>query len=185
VVRTAETLQAEHNGVLTVLDQLERAVAAAEQGMPLPPDVFSDIREFFVVFVDQCHHTKEETVLFPALGERGAGLASRLEDEHGAGRALAARYADAVDAYAASPASAADLAAAARAYAAFLRRHIDLETIELLPLVGSLPTDQDAAVAEAFDRIEEEELGPGTHERLHAMIDTLAPRVDAAIATAG
>lgn len=183
-MRTAETLQAEHNGVLTVLDQLERAVAAADQGTPLPPDVFADIREFFVVFVDHCHHTKEEKVLFPALGEQGAALASRLEEEHDAGRSLAARYAAAVDAYAASPAAAHELAAAARAYAEFLRGHIALETDQLVPLAAGLPADQDAVVVEAFDRIEEEELGPGTHERLHAMIETLAPRVDAALAAA-
>lgn len=184
-MNTVATLQAEHNGVLAVLEQLERAIAAAEDGTPVPPDVFIDIREFFAIFVDQCHHTKEEKALFPALGERGAELANRLEAEHSAGRALAARFAAAVDAYAASPGAAAQLAAAARAYDDFLRRHIDLETVELLPLAERLPAGEDAAVAEAFDRIEQEELGPGTHERLHAMIDTLAPRIDAAIAAAG
>src|SRR5262245_24317508 len=44
-----EVLCEEHEGVLTVLNQLERAMSAAERGVPIPADIFGDIQEFFLV----------------------------------------------------------------------------------------------------------------------------------------
>jgi hemerythrin-like domain-containing protein len=166
--------------VLTVLDQLERAVDAAEPGAKVPADIFRDIQEFFVVFVDRCHHAKEEAELFPRLEAHGSGtLARRLEEEHTLGRQLAAAYGQAVDAYTPGQiTTAARLASAARAYADFLREHIELETRELFPAVEATLTQQDDALAEAFERIEVERIGPGTHERLHHMIEGLSVRID-------
>ncbi len=180
--RTVQTLQDEHNGVLTVLEQLDRAVAAAEGDIAVPPAIFADIQEFFKTFVDRCHHSKEERVLFPALGDSGAGLQRRLEEQHATGCSLAGTYAQSVAAYSANEGDAVRrLADAARAYAAFLREHIDLETRELLPLVErTLSPASDESVTEAFERIEVEEIGEGTHERLHGMIGGLASRIDAA-----
>jgi hemerythrin-like domain-containing protein len=173
-------LHAEHEGVLAVLTQLERAVSAAEQGIPVPTDVFTDIGEFFSVFVDHCHHSKEEAVVFPRLAGSGQSeLAPHLEAEHGRGRALAAAYAAAVQAYApGDPVSGRALATAARAYAAFLREHIDEEDRELFPAMERTLATDDAALVVAFERIEEERIGPGTHERLHRLIDDLPGRID-------
>lgn len=181
-MQVTETLRAEHEGVLTVLAQLERAVSAAEAGRPIPCDVFADVQEFFAVFVDRCHHGKEEGELFPALGDAGQALQERLEEEHRGGRQLAAAYATAVERYRPGERrTAQELATAARAYAAFLQRHIAVENAELLPLVErTLSPERDHAVWEAFERLETERIGAGTHERLHGMISTLGPRIDAA-----
>jgi hypothetical protein len=43
------------------------------------------------------------------------------------------------------------------------------------------PATQDALVDAGFEAIEEQHIGPGTHERLHQMIGTLGPRIDAAV----
>jgi hemerythrin-like domain-containing protein len=180
-MQTTDTLRAEHEGVLLVLDQLERAVAAAERGAPLPTDVFRDIQEFFSVFVDRCHHGKEEAALFPRLMAHGlSAIAQRLEDEHTLGRRLAAAYGRAVAEYAPGQAtSGVRLAAAARAYAGFLREHIDLETRELFPAVEATLAEDDQVLTDAFERVEIERIGAGTHERLHGMLDGLAARIDA------
>ncbi len=179
-MQTTETLRAEHEGVLVVLEQLERAVAPAERGAALPADIFRDIPEFFSVFVDRCHHGKEEAELFPQLAARGSeAIAQRLEADHVLGRKLATDYGRAVDGYAAGePAAAADLARAARRYATFLREHIDLETRELFPAVEATLADNDRALYDAFERLEVERIGAGTHERLHSMIEGLGPRID-------
>jgi hemerythrin-like domain-containing protein len=178
-MRGVETLQDEHTGVLTVLTQLDRAVDAAERGLPVPAAIFSDIQEFFAVFVDRCHHTKEEQAVFPLLGPDGAALIERLEAEHDTGRRLARAYTDAVIDYAAEPAAAPGLARAARDYGAFLRRHIEIEATELFPLMArTLTAEEDDRLVREFDEIEEKQIGPGTHERLHGMIDSLAPRID-------
>lgn len=184
-MRTIDTLHAEHDGVLTVLEQLERAVAATEAGTAVPADVFCEIEEFFRVFVDRCHHGKEETSVFPALGAAGKPLVDKLEQDHGTGRTLARAYAAAVEGYRPTDQGTVHgLAVAARAYATFLRAHIALETAELFPLMErTFTADQDAALEQAFEEIEEQRIGPGTHERLHQMIGTLGPRIAAACGT--
>jgi hemerythrin-like domain-containing protein len=177
-MQTIETLKTEHDAVLGVLTHLEHAADAAGHGAPIPGDLFADVREFFAIFVDRCHHGKEESELFPRLTVAGAtALVRRLEDQHVEGRRLASDYAAAVEAYRPGDAgSGARLAAAVHAYADFLRAHIDLENRELLPATAALAA-QDRDLVEAFDRVEEERIGPGVHDRLHEMIDGLPARI--------
>lgn len=177
-MQAIDVLRAEHDGVLAVLASLEQAAGAAEQGQPVPDAVFRDMREFFEVFVDRCHHGKEEAGVFPRLVQRGATeLPRRLEAEHEQERGIAATFSAAVAQYRPGDAATArQLAASARAYADLLRRHIDLETRELFPAMETLAAD-DAALVEAFERIEEQRIGPGVHERFHTMIDELPARI--------
>lgn len=175
-----DILRAEHEGVLTVVAQLERAVAAAERGAAVPADVFTDIDDFFSVFVDHCHHTKEEREVFSRLaGNPAAATVQRaLVAEHQEGRRLAAAFAAATRAYQPREVvSAVQLATAARAYAGHLRSHIDRESRHLFPLMERWLQDDDGWLISAFDRLEEEEIGLGTHERLHGMIDGLDRRI--------
>ena len=157
-MQAVEVLQAEHNGVLAVLTELERATAAAERGASVPRDIFIDIQEFFSVFVDRCHHGKEEAELFPRLvGEADATIVQALAQEHNSGRQLAAAYGAVVRSYVPGDRwSGARLARASRDYAELLRVHIERETRELFPaMAGSLAAEDDRLVT-AFERIEEE-----------------------------
>ncbi len=175
-MEATKTLQTEHDAVLYVLDQLEHATAAAALGQPVPKDIFADMEEFFRVFVDRCHHGKEETVLFPRLG--GSQLALQLEDEHAENRELAQAYAAAVKAYVpGDAASGTALHEAAANYSAALAAHIAKENAELLPAVEATLAVHDDELTEEFERIETERIGAGTHERLHGMIETLEGRI--------
>src|SRR5579884_2611132 len=100
-MQSTQILRAEHDAVLGVLSQLEEAVALAEQGVPVPKDIFSDIQGFLAGFVDQCHHHKEESAVFTQLEAAPAGrqIAWQLTAEHESGRALAAVFAAAVAGY--------------------------------------------------------------------------------------
>jgi len=66
---------------------------------------------------------------------------------------------------------------AASEYSALLRSHIATENAELLPAIDRELAAEDDALVEAFERIETERIGAGTHERLHAMIETLPGRI--------
>ncbi len=183
-METTKTLQAEHNAVLHVLDQLEHAAEAAAGGQPVPANVFADIEEFFRVFVDRCHHGKEELVLFPKLMQ--TGLPAALEMQHEEGRQLAKAYALAAERYVAgSRASAVALQRAAADYEALLRSHIDMENAGLLPAIERDLSAQDQELADAFEQIETERIGAGTHERLHHMIETLAGRISPFLSASG
>ncbi len=173
------TLQTEHNAVLYVLDQLDRASTAAASGRAIPQAVFSDMEEFFRIFVTQCHHGKEESEVFPKLIAAGEPLPLQLEKEHEHGRQMEQAYARAVASYDAGNAGAgAALEQAAAAYSTFLRRHIATETAELFPAMERHLQPADHALSEAFERIEVERIGAGVHERLHGMIEGLGARID-------
>jgi hemerythrin-like domain-containing protein len=179
-MQATSVLRAEHDAVLVLLEQLERAGAAAERGAPVPGSVFLDIGTFFSVFVDRCHHGKEEAEIFPRLATAGrTELVQRLQAEHAAGRRLASAYADAARAYTPGDREAgARVAATARAYSAHLRQHIDEETVELLPALERTLAADDQELIAGFARIEKERIGPGTHERLHEVLEMLPDRID-------
>lgn len=179
-MRATEVLREEHDAVLVVLDALEQAVTAAEHGLLVPKSIFEDVEEFFTVFVDRCHHGKEEAAVFSQLdaASGNAGLIEQLETEHETGKRLAAAFRQALANY--SPgdiASARNLAAASRAYDGMLREHIEAENSELFVAMEQSLASEDEALVREFDRHEIEEIGEGTHERLHVMIDSLPLRI--------
>jgi hemerythrin-like domain-containing protein len=182
----AAVLRDEHTAIGTVLDYLEQACDAVTNGRAVDPEIFRDMLRFVTLFVGQCHHGKEEQILFPVLQEQASAVGldsvlTRLTSEHVEGTTLAGAFADAVSAYAdGEQAAGGSLVDSARAYAAYLRRHIAYENEYLLSRVAeAAPPATLAAAMTSFDRFEEEVMGAGTHEQLHRMIDTLGPRVRA------
>ena len=59
-------LRHEHDAILEALPVLERMAERAAQGQ-LPAEDAGEFLDFLRAFVDQCHHGKEEALLFPAL----------------------------------------------------------------------------------------------------------------------
>jgi hemerythrin-like domain-containing protein len=179
-MKSIETLRNEHNAVLFVLDSLGPALTAAEQGVPVPADIFTDVGRFFSIFVEQCHNGKEEGAVFARMpaSSTTTALTHQLEQEHENGKRLSAAYAAAVEKYTPGDiASAAEVAKAARAYGVALRAHIDEETSGLFTSMQESLSGEDDAMTAEFDRIELEEIGAGVHEEIHAMIDGLPPRI--------
>jgi hemerythrin-like domain-containing protein len=176
-------LRDEHAAITTVLGYLDRAGNALEQSRQVDPGIFHDILTFFTLFVGQCHHGKEEQILFPLLRHKSTAtdaVIGQLEKEHRQGVELADALATAVAGYAAHSLEAAGpLVAAARAYAPYLRRHIAYENEQLLAHLEQMGSPRALAAAlTSFDRFEDGVMGAGTHEQLHRMIDTLGPRLE-------
>ena len=97
-MKSIDTLRHEHDAVLLVLDHLEPALQAAEQGVPVPLDIFTDVGEFFTIFIDQCHSSKEESAVFARIPPsiEGTMMVQQLENEHATGKSLSAAYLAAV-----------------------------------------------------------------------------------------
>lgn len=173
------TLKTEHQAVCQVLNVLEKAVLRMEQTGEAPLNIFEDVLEFLTVFVDRCHHTKEEEVLFPLMGRSGlpaqGGPIAVMLNEHQQGRDLIARFRQGLEALKAGDATGpARLIEAAQSYSILLRQHIQKENQVLFVLADKMfdaATQQE--LYESFEEIETNKLGAGTHERLHAMIDRL------------
>ena len=67
----AEQLKEEHQGILLMLRILEKVAAKLGAKGKLDLKHLERIVEFFRVFVDKCHHGKEEDLLFPEMEKAG------------------------------------------------------------------------------------------------------------------
>jgi hemerythrin-like domain-containing protein len=67
---------------------------------------------------------------------------------------------------------------AARAYAELLGAHIQKENQVLFVMAEqALSPEEQEELSQAFEKVELEKLGAGTHERLHALMDKLCKEI--------
>lgn len=138
---------------------------------PLRRDDSDRLLEILRVFVDKCHHGKEERHFFKALEAHGmsqeSGPLAVLLNEHEQGRAQVQALAQAAPgAIRGEPQPSADYTHHAQSYVVLLRDHIRKENGVLFPMAERmLSEDDDARLFEAFAAIERDEIGEGAHER--------------------
>ncbi len=177
------TLRSEHEAILKMLGATEELARRAESGEQLPAAAVAGLLEFFRIFADQCHHGKEEELLFPLLEEKGlprqGGPLGVMLQEHDQGRGLIRDMRDAAAALeSGDPGASRRWAAAAQAYVFLLRAHIAKENNVLFVLAERLlSAEEQAGLAGAFDRLELEKMGAGTHERLHSSMKGLLEEI--------
>ena len=172
VVSATSILSGEHRVILQVLDVLEQVALVTLRDQRIPPEHATKILEVLRQFADHCHHGKEEDVLFPVLESisPGFGPIRVMMDEHITGRAAIASMSDAIAA-----SDAISFATAANAYVALLRTHIFKEDNILFRYAEQMLTpDQHEEILESYRRLEHDDLGDGTHQRLLGIADTLA-----------
>lgn len=176
-------LRDEHDAILRMLEATEEVARQLEAGRPVPVETLTGLLEFFRLFADRCHHGKEEELLFPLLEKKGlprqGGPVGVMLYEHDQGRALVQQMAEAAEAYGGGTTEAGSAwAQAALHYILLLRQHIDKENNVLFVMAEQLlsPAEQ-TELAAAFEKVEEEKMGAGTHERLHALMDKLTAEI--------
>ncbi|MCF8078748.1 MAG: hemerythrin domain-containing protein [Desulfobacterales bacterium] len=178
-MKATRELKNEHRGIEQMLQVLDAISAKLRLGEPLPAEHMDGIMEFLTVFVDTCHHGKEEEFLFPALEAAGVpregGPIGVMLSEHEQGRQLVARLKEWVAGYrSGDQQAAAGFQRVAREYVDLLNQHIAKEDTVLFPLADErLAAEQDAVLFEAFEQLERERIGAGKHEAFHALLDQL------------
>ena len=174
-----EILRDEHEAILRMLEATEQVARRMGSGERVEPQVLDNLLEFFRLFADRCHHSKEEDLLFPLLEKkgmpRGGGPIGVMLLEHDHARGLVGKMAASDKEYATGDAqSGLRWAAAAMDYVGLLREHIAKENQVLFVMAERMLTPaEQQELALAFEKIETEKMGAGTHERLHAMMDKL------------
>lgn len=178
-MKATNELKNEHQGIELMLRILQSVADKFERGEKVNTEHLDGILEFLSIFVDKCHHGKEEEFLFPALEDAGVlntgGPIGVMLSEHEQGRKLVARLKDAVTSY-----KTGDKRIAVRAqliineYAALLTQHIAKENTVLFPMADAkLDAAKDAELFKAFERLENERIGPGKHEHFHELLHRL------------
>lgn len=173
-------LKNEHEAVRLTLNILEKiGQQVAESNQISAPEHLDQLFEFFTIFVDRCHHGKEEELLFPALEKVGisreGGPIGVMLNEHQQGRDLIKKMKGLKDQILKGDAFAVEsLNESIAAYTRLLNFHIDKENNVLFPMaVRNLSEDRLQELKEGFDKIETEKIGIGKHEAFHSMLDEL------------
>lgn len=151
--------------VLTALERLTHKPAGESLGN------WQKALDFIRHFADECHHFKEEKVLFPALEARGipneGGPVGMMLMEHEEGRSYVRAMFAALDKIATGdPSAQAALCENAKQYLRLLREHIQKEDEILFRMADEVITaDEQRQLLKAFAIHEAEELGAGVHEK--------------------
>ncbi len=177
-MEATDTLMAEHRVIEGVLQALAAAADALERGQAVRPGFFTDGAAFAAGFADDCHHKKEEGVLFPTMIAHGvpeqAGPIPVMLAEHARGRQYIRELRAAAARLEAGEPAAGEVVAQARGYVMLLSQHIAKEDRILFPMAGKvIPANEQPAVSQAFEKVEHEEAGAGVHERYLALAAAL------------
>jgi hemerythrin-like domain-containing protein len=181
-MKPTDILSQEHRVIEQVLDCLERMADRAATEHTVDESAARQAIDFFRNFADHCHHAKEESHLFPAMEARGfprdCGPTGVMLREHELGRDYIRAAEEAV-----GPAASGDEQAtrrfvqAARQYIGLLREHIQKEDHCLFSMANQAFSDEDQhRLLEAFQRVEAQQMGLGTHEKFLKIADDLATR---------
>ncbi len=177
-----QILRQEHEGIMKMLVVAETAADQLERGKKVPAKTLAELLEFFQTFADQCHHGKEEELLFPALEAKGVlhsdGPIGVMLTDHERERALIKVLAQATSDYQAGLKGAArQWARAARSYIHLMRGNIYREDNVLFVIAeGLLRPDELDDLAEKFKKLEVERIGRGTHSHLRKMINQMSAK---------
>jgi len=175
-------LSDEHRVIEVVLDCLGKITDEASKSGRLDAESANQAIDVIRTFADKCHHGKEENHLFAKLVEKGmpkeGGPVGQMLVEHEQGRAFVKGMADNVSGAAAGNAEAlSKFSQNAQGYVQLLRAHIQKEDGVLFPMADKvLNEDDQQRLMKAFEAVESDHMGTGTHEKYIGIVVSLAKK---------
>lgn len=178
-MKPTEQLIEEHVAVKQMLKVMDKVSQKLEAGERVDARHLESIIDFIQVFVDKCHHGKEEGLLFPAMVKAGipkeGGPIGVMLTEHDPGRRHVQEMVSGIDGYKNDNKAAASIIAQnARGYIQLLEQHIYKEDNILYPMADkTLTLDKQSQLLEDFEKLERKVIGVGKHEELHNTLSFL------------
>jgi len=178
--KATEMLSDEHRVIERVLGVMEKLTQDSLVGSL---ESWKKALDFARHFADQCHHLKEEKILFPAMEEHGipneGGPIGMMLIEHEEGRSyVRSMFAAVARVEANEQAARESLLASARAYIRLLREHIQKEDQILFRIADDvIPAEEQKQLLRAFEEHEVGEMGAGIHEKYLAIAQALEATV--------
>ncbi len=178
MAKATQDLRDEHEAILYVLGILKKMIQTDPSKNGKLADYYSEVLYFLKTFADKCHHGKEENILFKVLISKGipneGGPVGVMLREHVKGREYIAQMSTSLEAK-----DMAGFSGAALQYMDLLTKHIDKENNVLFVMADrALDEAEQERMWEEFERFEEEVIGYGVHDKLHAMVDAWADAFD-------
>jgi len=181
--KPTEILEEEHHVIQKVVAVMMVLVERLEGGKDVKEEIVGNIVEFMRIFGDKCHHGKEETHLFPLLGERGVPMTgcpiAILIHEHERGRSLVKQLSEAGTAYANGDGSSKDvLVKSLKGLTELYPNHIWKEDYLLFPMTNKVLNGADQKeLSDKFEAVEKE-IGRDVHERLKKTAEVLMAEIE-------
>jgi hemerythrin-like domain-containing protein len=178
-MKATQQLRDEHEGVKIMLSIIGQVCQQLEATGKLNTEHFEGILQFLKVFVDKCHHGKEEELLFPALVAVGVpedGPIAVMLREHEMGRNYVKAMSTAFSGYTARDISSSKgILQNAYDYISLLKDHIEKENNVLFVMADNLLSEKrQEELFEGFEKIEEDRIGVGKHEEFHGLLKKLS-----------
>lgn len=172
--KATQDLRKEHDAILYVLQILDQMMQSDSNDFATSLRYYGEVVYFLKIFADKCHHGKEEKYLFKELVKKGiptdGGPVGVMLQEHAQGREYIAQMSRSFD-----EKNIEGFNNAAVLYRDLLRQHIEKENNVIFMMADKVIDDQEQNLLfEQFEQHEENVIGQGVHEKLHAMIDTWA-----------
>lgn len=175
-----QELQAEHDGILQMLDILRAISRKMASHKTIQGEHLDQVMAFLRIFIDRCHHGKEERFLFPEMDQlnipKKADIIDVLTEDHAEGRKLVDLMGNSLERHYRGDQQAPGIFMdATERYDKLLRSHIKKENTLLFPQAEKkLSKDQQSAMMEQFETLEEEEIGSGRHDQFHLQMENLS-----------
>jgi hemerythrin-like domain-containing protein len=172
-MKPTDQLKEEHLAVKQMLKIMGKVSLMLEAGQRVDSRHLESIIDFIQVFVDKCHHGKEEGLLFPAMVEAGipeeGGPIGVMLTEHDLGRSHVKKMVSGIDGYKKDIKAAASIICEnANGYIQLLEQHIYKEDNILYPMADeSLSLEKQNQLLEDFEKLEQEVIGAGKHAEFH------------------
>ena len=177
--KATELLSDEHRVIERVLAVLQNLTSKPVENSL---DCWKKALDFFSHFADQCHHFKEEQVLFPAMEEHGipreGGPIGMMLMEHEEGRGYVRAMLAAIHLVESKNEVAKEvLIDKAKAYLRLLKDHIQKEDEILFRIADDvIPPDEQKQLLRSFEEHEAKEIGEGVHEKYLKIVEELEAR---------
>lgn len=180
--KATQILEDEHRVIQEMAASLAVVGEDIERGKAVPSKTLRILGQFLEVFVEQCHHRKEEAYLFTMLQRKGVPAEgcplAVLNHEHAKLRALVTQFTDSVDVYLATQGAArVSLIKTIHSLLELLPGHIWKENYLLFPLADKvLSSDEQESLLLQFEQVESE-MGPGIHHGFERLAKGLGEAV--------
>lgn len=179
-MKATSTLKKEHEAIRLMLKIMEAACIKFETEKKVHVADVDEIIDFLKVFGDQCHHGKEEQILFPCLEQAGVpregGPIGVMLAEHEQGRSYIRNMSLALTDYEDGFVTGLNaLVENYRAYIELLEQHINKENNVLFAMADKILSEETQdKLYEEFEELEENVIGRGKHEELHKRLERLS-----------
>lgn len=178
-MKATAQLKEEHQAVRLMLQILAEVANRLRSKKEVNPQHLDQLVKFMKVFVDGCHHAKEEGLLFPALEENGVpnegGPIGMMLWEHEEERGHVRALTEGIQEYGEGNLSTGQkIVMNIDNLTALLSEHIDKEDNILYPIADMhLSKKQQNNLYELFEKVEKEKVGQGQHQQFHQMLNDL------------